>query len=91
MSSFPPAFAFIGPPEIIVILLIVLLFFGAKRLPELAKGMGKAVSEFRKASSAAEEEIKTAIDQEPRHRTAHAPAPAQPAQPPPAADKPGAN
>jgi sec-independent protein translocase protein TatA len=33
-------------PDMIVILLIVLLMFGAKRLPELARGMGKAVREF---------------------------------------------
>jgi len=33
-------------PDMIVILLIVLLLFGAKRLPELARGMGKAVKEF---------------------------------------------
>ena len=33
-------------PDMIVILLIVLLMFGAKRLPELARGMGKAVKEF---------------------------------------------
>jgi sec-independent protein translocase protein TatA len=33
-------------PDMIVILLIVLLLFGAKRLPELARGMGRAVKEF---------------------------------------------
>ena len=33
-------------PDMIVILLIILLMFGAKRLPELARGMGKAVNEF---------------------------------------------
>jgi sec-independent protein translocase protein TatA len=40
-------------PDMMVILLIVLLLFGAKRLPELARGMGRAVKEF----SAAREEI----------------------------------
>ena len=40
-------------PDLMVILLIVLLLFGAKKLPELARGMGKAVKEF----SAARDEI----------------------------------
>lgn len=39
----------IGMPELIVILLIVLLIFGASRLPDIAKSMGKAIQEFRKA------------------------------------------
>jgi len=37
-----------GLPEILVVLVIVLLLFGGKRLPELARGLGKALSEFRK-------------------------------------------
>ena len=39
----------IGPMEIMVILLIVLLLFGAKRIPELARSLGKASFEFKKA------------------------------------------
>ena len=39
----------IGFTEIALIFLLVLLFFGAKRLPEVAKAMGRAVGEFRKA------------------------------------------
>lgn len=38
----------VGLPEIILVLFLVLLLFGGKRLPELARGMGKALSEFRK-------------------------------------------
>jgi sec-independent protein translocase protein TatA len=38
----------LGLPEILVILFLVLLLFGGKRLPELARGIGKALSEFRK-------------------------------------------
>ena len=40
----------IGAGELLVILLIVLVLFGAKRLPELAKGLGSALREFRKAA-----------------------------------------
>ena len=46
----------LGPMEIILILLIVLLLFGAKKLPELARGIGQAAREFRKVSQ--EEEKK---------------------------------
>ncbi len=38
----------IGMPELIIILVIILLLFGASRLPELAKSLGKAVNEFKK-------------------------------------------
>jgi len=46
-------------PDMMVILLIVLLLFGAKKLPELARGMGRAVKEF----SAARDEIEKGINQ----------------------------
>ncbi len=39
----------LGMTEIILIFLVVLLFFGAKRLPEIARSMGKAINEFKKA------------------------------------------
>jgi len=38
----------LGPTELIVIAIIILFFFGAKRLPEIGQGLGKAISEFRK-------------------------------------------
>jgi len=37
----------LGPTELIIIAVIILLFFGAKRLPEIGQGLGKAISEFR--------------------------------------------
>ena len=39
----------IGLPEILLIFLVVLLLFGAKKLPDLARGLGEAIREFRKA------------------------------------------
>ena len=45
--------------DMIVVLLIVLLLFGAKKLPELARGMGRAVKEF----SAARDEVEKGINQ----------------------------
>ncbi|XWN38403.1 MAG: twin-arginine translocase TatA/TatE family subunit [Balneola sp.] len=46
-----------GTTEIIIIAIIVLVLFGAKRIPELAKGLGQGIKEFRKASSDIKKEI----------------------------------
>jgi sec-independent protein translocase protein TatA len=53
----------LGGPDLIVILLIVLLLFGAKKLPELARGMGQAMKEFNKAKEDIETEIKKTGDE----------------------------
>ena len=47
-------------PDLIVILLIVLVLFGAKKLPELARGMGQAVKEFQKAKDEFNNELHSA-------------------------------
>jgi TatA/E family protein of Tat protein translocase len=47
----------IGTTEILIILFIVLLLFGAKKLPELARGLGKSMTEFKKASTELEREV----------------------------------
>ena len=44
-------------PDLIIILLIVLVLFGAKKLPELARGMGQAVKEFQKAKDEFSDEL----------------------------------
>jgi len=52
--------ALIGPlggPELIIILLLVLVLFGAKKLPELARGMGQAIKEFQKAKDEFSDEL----------------------------------
>lgn len=46
----------LGGPELLLILAVVLLLFGAKKLPELAKGLGRSVKEFKKATNEADEE-----------------------------------
>lgn len=43
----------LGAPEIILILLVVLLLFGGRKIPELMKGLGKGVKEFKDASNGA--------------------------------------
>ena len=52
----------LGTGEIILILLILLLLFGAKRLPELAKGLGKGINEFKGAVDGAKKEIENVED-----------------------------
>ncbi len=47
----------IGLPELILILMIVLLLFGANRLPEIAKALGKSIREFKKSSKEISDEI----------------------------------
>lgn len=45
----------IGTPELMLILIIVVVLFGAKRLPELATGIGKAIKNFKKATNEPDE------------------------------------
>jgi len=49
---------FIGGPEIIIILLFIVMFFGSKKIPELAKGLGKAMREVKDASNDIKKEIR---------------------------------
>jgi sec-independent protein translocase protein TatA len=53
----------LGGQEMIVIFLIVLLLFGAKKLPELARGVGKSMGEFKKAREDFEREITRSEDE----------------------------
>jgi sec-independent protein translocase protein TatA len=56
-------FGNLGAGEIILIVLVVLLLFGAKKIPELARGLGKGMSEFKKGLKDVEKEIKDAGDE----------------------------
>ncbi|NOY81527.1 MAG: twin-arginine translocase TatA/TatE family subunit [Kiritimatiellaeota bacterium] len=62
----------IGYPELIVIFLIVLLLFGGRKIPEIARGLGKGIREFKKAR----DDIRDAIETE-----AESPPPAPPGAP----------
>jgi sec-independent protein translocase protein TatA len=54
----------LGFPEIAIILLLALLLFGPRKLPELARGLGEAIREFKKEASAIREEPKP-LDEKP--------------------------
>jgi len=56
---------FIGGWEMILILAVVLILFGAKKLPELAKGLGQGIKEFKKASREVTEELHNSMEEEP--------------------------
>lgn len=61
-----PLLAFLGPiggPEMIMIFVVILLLFGAKKLPELARGVGKSMGEFKKAREEFEREITRSEDE----------------------------
>ncbi len=52
----------LGTGEILIILFVILLLFGAKKLPELAKGLGKGIKEFKDASSSIKDEVTKSIN-----------------------------
>ena len=47
----------LGATEILLILFVILIFFGAKKIPELAQGLGKGIREFKKATRDIEDDI----------------------------------
>jgi len=52
--------AFLGGWEWVIVLLAVLLLFGAKKIPELARGLGQGIKEFKKATKEVTDEIQNA-------------------------------
>lgn len=52
-----------GPQLIIIVLVILLLFGGSKRLPDMARGFGKAIKEFRKSAFEVEKDFRSAMDE----------------------------
>jgi len=61
--------------ELVLVLVVILVLFGAKRIPEFAKGLGKGINEFKRASREVTDEIERAADDTP-------PAPRPPSNPP---------
>lgn len=81
-----PALAFlegIGAGEMMLVALIGLLLFGGKGLPDMARTVGKAVREFKKATANVEEEVKRVMNEEPAPKPRPRPRPAPLAAPAP--------
>ena len=51
----------LGATEILLILFVILIFFGAKKIPELAQGLGKGIREFKKATREIEDEVESGV------------------------------
>ncbi len=63
-----PVFGFIqnmNPLEISLVVFVILLLFGAKRLPELGRGIGQFTREFKKSTREVEESIRASLEEEP--------------------------
>jgi sec-independent protein translocase protein TatA len=54
----------LGGWEIMVILLVVLIFFGANKIPEIARGMGKGIREFKDATKEIKKEVESGVNLE---------------------------
>ena len=73
----------IGFPEILVIVLLALVFFGPRRMPEMARALGKAMREFRKGLNEVQRELEQAGREDEAARwDSTSPRPAGPIQPP---------
>ena len=59
----------LGPWEILLVLVVVLVLFGAKRLPELARGLGLGINEFRDAVDSSKKEIMDVIESEDKNKS----------------------
>ena len=53
-----PIILFIGGPEIVIIMFVVVMLFGSKKIPEIARGLGKGIRELKDASNDIKREIR---------------------------------
>ena len=88
--SFLASLLNLGGPDLIWILLLILLLFGAKKLPELARGMGQAIKEFQKAKDEFTDELHKA-DQPNTTAKTNTPAATVPQNPPSSPTQPDPN
>lgn len=63
------AIAFPGGWELVVIALVVVIFFGAKKIPEIARGFGKGIREFKDATKEIKSEIEEGANETPKNQT----------------------
>jgi len=54
-------FGNIGTGEILLVILFILIFFGARKIPELAQGLGKGIREFRKAAREVQDDVEKEV------------------------------
>jgi len=59
----------LGSGEVVLVVVVILVLFGAKKIPEFAKGLGKGISEFKKASREVTDEIERAGEETPAPKT----------------------
>jgi len=92
MNTLTPVLGFLSMNggEMFFIMFLCLLFFGSKKLPDLAKAMGQSVREFKKAANDVEENFHSAVREEERKKASQPqpPPPGAPALPPPAQSAP---
>lgn len=58
-----PLLAMLGPTEILIVAVVVVVLFGARKVPELMKGVGTGIKEFKKASRDVQDELQRAVDE----------------------------
>jgi sec-independent protein translocase protein TatA len=70
---------FLSGPELVVVFVVILVLFGAKKIPEFAKGLGQGIKEFKKASREVTDEIHNSINEQPTYPAPRPPSNTEPA------------
>ncbi|MBM3821308.1 MAG: twin-arginine translocase TatA/TatE family subunit [Verrucomicrobia bacterium] len=68
MNAISLAFLSVGGWQVVLILVVVLILFGGRKMPELARGLGQSIKEFKRATRDAQDEIHRAIDDDLHHQ-----------------------